>query len=83
MEEITLTLSKDDLQDIIDYLVIQHDSLFEVIINNEDEDGTCRRDELVVRKFFLQAKEKGININNGLYKWDDKISRLDNIGKED
>ena len=82
MEEITLTLSKDDLQNIIDYLVIQHDSLFEIIVNNEDDDGTCHRDELVMRKLFLQAKEKGININNGLYKWDDKISRLDNISKE-
>lgn len=76
MEEVTLTLSKEDLQDIVDYLVIQHDSLFEVIVNSEDDDGTCRRDELVIRKFMLQAKEKGVNINNGLYKWDDKILRL-------
>lgn len=74
MEEITLTLSKDDLQDIIDALVVQHDFLFELIMNNEG--GPCRKDELVIRKFLLQAKEKGININNGLYKWDDKISRL-------
>lgn len=81
MEEVTLTLSKNDLQNIIDYFVIQHDSLFEVIINNED-DGTCRKDELVMRKFFLQAKEKGINIDNGLYKWDDKILRMDNINEE-
>ena len=69
-------LTKSEMQVVVDYLLVQHDSLFECIVNGEDDDGECRKDEAVLRKFFMAAKEKGLNIERSLYSMDKKIAKL-------
>lgn len=69
-------MKKSEMQVVIDYLLVQHDSLFECILNGFDEDGECRKDELVLRKFLLEAKEKGLNIERSSYTWERKIKAL-------
>ena len=51
-------LTKSEMQVVVDYLLVQHDSLFECIMNDMDSDGECRKDELVLRKFLMIANQK-------------------------
>lgn len=72
-------LTKSEMQVVVDYLLVQHDSLFECAVDKslpEDDRETCKRDEAVVRKFLLAAKEKGLNIDRALYPMDKKIAEL-------
>ena len=73
-----MKLTKSEMQVVVDYLLVQHDWLFEMIVNEDLLHGdTCRKDELVLRKFLLHAKEKGLNIERALYSMDKKIKKLD------
>lgn len=72
-------LTKTEMQVVVDYLLVQHDSLFECIMKPlyPDEDlSDYKRDEAIVRKFLMIAKEKGLSIDNGLYSMDKKITEL-------
>ena len=69
-------MKKSEMQVVVDYLLVQHDSLFEYILNGLDEDGECRKDELVLRKFLLEARDKGLNIGHSAYTWERKIKTL-------
>ena len=77
-----MKLTNYEMQVVVDYLLVQHDSLFEMIMdkNSVFNDKECRKDELAVRKFLLLAKEKGLNIDRALYPMERKIKELD---KED
>lgn len=77
-----MKLTNYEMQVVVDYLLVQHDSLFEMIMDKSSvfNDKECRKDELAVRKFLLLAKEKGLNIDRALYPMDRKIKELD---KED
>ena len=69
-------MKKSEMQVVVDYLLVQHDSLFESILNGLDEDGECRKDELVLRKFLLEARDKGLNIEHSMYTWERKMKTL-------
>ena len=72
-------LTKTEMQVVVDYLLVQHDSLFECALSKdlpEDDREWCRRDEAIVRKFLLAAKEKGLNIDKALYPMNKKIAEL-------
>ena len=69
-------LTKTEMQVVVDYLLVQHDSLFECIMNDMDSDGECRKDELVLRKFLMIANQKGLNIDRALYSMVDKVTKI-------
>ena len=69
-------LTKTEMQVVVDYLLVQHDSLFEYIMNDMDSDGECRKDELVLRKFLMIANQKGLNIDRALYPMVDKVTKI-------
>lgn len=73
-------LTRDEMQVVVDYLQVQHDTLFEIIVdkNSNEEDKTeCKKDEKALRKFFLAAKEKGLDISKGLYPLEKKIKLIE------
>ena len=72
-------LTKSEMQVVVDYLLVQHDTLFECVVDKdlpEDDREYCKRDEAIVRKFLLAAKEKGLDIDKALYPMDKKIAEL-------
>lgn len=72
-----MKLTKSEMQVVVNYLLVQHDWLFEMIMDkNMPLDDTCREDERVLRKFLLHAKEKGLSIES-MYPMDKKIKELD------
>lgn len=77
-----IKLTLDEMQTVVDYLQVQHDALFEIIVSkdsNEEDIKVCKRDELPLRKFFLAAKEKGLDISKSLYPLDKKIKHIEEV----
>lgn len=77
-----IKLTRDEMQAVVDYLQVQHDSLYEIIVSKdstEEDREECRRDEIALRKFFLAAKEKGLDISKSLYPLDEKIKHIKEV----
>lgn len=77
-----IKLTLDEMQTVVDFLQVQHDTLFEIIVgkdSNEKDVEECKKDELPLRKFFLAAKEKGLDISKSIYPLDEKIKRIEEV----
>jgi hypothetical protein len=75
-----IKLTRDEMQAVVDYLQVQHDSLFEIIVDKastEEDREECRKDEKALRKFFLAAQEKGLDISKSLYPLEMKIKHIE------
>lgn len=75
-----IKLTRDEMQVVVDYLQVQHDTLFEMIVDKTtmDEDQmSCREDEKALRKFLLAAKEKGLDISKSMYSLEKKIKLIE------
>ena len=75
---IKLTLS--EMQTVVDFLQIQHDTLYEMIVDKtttEKDREEYKKDEKALRKFFLAAKEKGLDISKSIYPLDEKIKHIE------
>ena len=77
-----IKLTRDEMQAVVDYLQVQHDTLFEIIVSKdstEEDRRECADDEKTLRKFFLAAKERGLDISKSLYPLDEKIKRVEEV----
>ena len=75
-----MKLTKSEMQVVVNCLLVQHDCLFEIIMDKHTSPNdiiTVREDERILRKFLLQAKEKGLEVENSMYSMDKKIKELD------
>lgn len=75
-----IKLTRDEMQAVVDYLQVQHDTLFEIIVDKdstEEDREECRKDEKALRKFFLAAKEKGLDISKSMYPLEKKIKLIE------
>ena len=75
-----IKLTRDEMQAVVDFLQVQHDTLFEIIVDtttNEKDREECKKDEKALRKFFLAAQEKGLDISKSLYPLEDKIKHIE------
>lgn len=75
-----IKLTRDEMQAVVDYLQIQHDTLFEIIVSkdsNEEDVKESKKDEKALRKFFLAAKEKGLDISKSMYPLEKKIKLIE------
>ena len=75
-----IKLTRDEMQAVVDYLQVQHDTLFEIIVDKdstEEDKEECRKDEKALRKFFLAAQEKGLDISKSLYPLKEKIKHIE------
>lgn len=73
-------LTRDEMQAVVDYLQVQHDTLFEMIVDKtttKEDREECKKDEKALRKFFLAAKEKGLDISKSLYPLEKKIKLIE------
>ena len=78
-----IKLTRDEMQVVVDVLQVQHDTLYEIIMDKdtvERDREECKKDEKAIRKFFLAAQEKGLDISKSLYPLEKKIKLID---KED
>lgn len=67
-------MKRSDFQKIVDVINKEHDFYFETIMH--DSDDSLHDDELVLRTFLLEARDKGFSVDNCLYKWDYKMEKL-------
>ena len=77
-----MKLTKDEMQAVVDYLQVQHDTLYEIIVSKdstEEDRKECADDEKALRKFFLAAKEKGLDISKSMYPLDKKTKRIEEV----
>ena len=75
-----IKLTRSELQTVVDFLQVQHDSLFEMIVDKnttEKDREEYKKDEKVLRKFFLVAQEKGLDISKSLYPLENKIKHME------
>lgn len=75
-----IKLTRDEMQAVVDYLQVQHDTLFEIIVSKdstEEDKKECREDEKALRKFFLAAQEKGLDISKSMYPLEKKIKLIE------
>ena len=75
-----IKLTRDEMQVVVDFLQVQHDSLFEMIMDKttiEKDREECEKDEKALRKFLLAAQEKGLDISKSLYPLDKKIKHIE------
>lgn len=75
-----IKLTRDEMQAVVDCLQVQHDTLFEIIVDknsNEEDIKISKKDELSLRKFFLAAKEKGLDISKSMYPLEKKIKLIE------
>lgn len=68
-------MKRTDFQFIVDVINKEHDFYFETL--TRDHDQTLKHDELILRRFLVEAQKKGFNIKHSLYDWDYKIKTLD------
>ena len=74
-----IKLTRDEMQTVVDFLQVQHDTLFEMFVDEtttEKDKEEYRRDEKALRKFLLAAREKGLDISKSLYPLGDKIKYI-------
>lgn len=75
-----IKLTRDEMQAVVDFLQVQHDSLFEMIMDKttvEKDREKCKKDEKALRKFFLAAQEKGLDISKSMYPLEKKIKLIE------
>ena len=75
-----IKLTRNEMQTVVDFLQVQHDTLFEIFVDEtttEEDREECRRDEKVLRKFLLAASEKGLDTSKSLYPLGDKIKYME------
>lgn len=73
-------LTRDEMQVVVDFLQVQHDTLYEIIMDKdtvERDREECKKDEKAIRKFFLAAKEKGLDISKSMYPLEKKIKLIE------
>ena len=59
-----IKLTRKELQIVVDWLLVQHDSVYEVIMDKsttKHDRDQFKKDELVLRKFLLAAQERGMD----------------------
>lgn len=74
-----IKLTRDEMQTVVDFLQVQHDTLFEMFVDEtttEKDREKCKKDEKTLRKFLLAAHEKGLDISKSLYPLGDKIKYI-------
>lgn len=77
-----IKLTHDEMQVVVDFLQVQHDTLYEIIMDkntNEKDREECKKDEIALRKFFLAAKEKGLDISKSMYPLVEKVKRIKEV----
>ena len=75
-------LTRNEMQTVVDFLQVQHDMLFEMIMDKsttEKDRKEYKKDEKALRKFFLAAKEKGLDISKSLYPLENKIRHIEEV----
>ena len=73
-------LTRDEMQVVVDCLQVQHDTLYEIIMDKdtvERDREECKKDEKAIRKFLLAAKEKGLDISKSMYPLEKKIKLIE------
>ena len=74
-----IKLTRGEMQTVVDFLQVQHDTLFEMFVDEtttEKDREKCKKDEKALRKFLLAAHEKGLDISKSLYPLGDKIKYI-------
>ena len=77
-----IKLTRNELQTVVDFLQVQHDTLFEMIVDKsttEKDRKEYKKDEKALRKFFLAAKERGLDISKSLYPLENKIKHIEEV----
>ena len=75
-----IKLTRSELQTVVDFLQVQHDALFEMIVDKsttEKDREAQKKDEKALCKFFLAAQEKGLDISKSLYPLENKIKHIE------
>lgn len=75
-----IKLTCNEMQTVVDFLQVQHDTLFEMIVDKsttEKDREECKKDEKALRKFLLAAQEKGLDISKSLYTLENKIKYIE------
>ena len=75
-----IKLTRNEMQTVVDFLQVQHDTLFEMIVDKsttEKDRGVYKESEKSLRKFLLAAQEKGLDISKSLYPLENKIKRIE------
>lgn len=75
-----IKLTRNELQTVVDFLQVQHDTLFEMIVDKsttEKDKEEYKKDERALRKFLLAAKERGLDISKSLYPLENKIKHIE------
>lgn len=77
-----IKLTRDEMQTVVDFLQVQHDTLFEMIVDKsatEKDKKAYKKDEKSLRKFLLAAREKGLDISKSLYPLENKIKHIEEV----
>ena len=75
-----IKLTRNELQTVVDFLQVQNDTLFEMIMDKsttEKDREEYKKDEKALRKFLLAAMEKGLDISKSLYPLENKIKHIE------
>ena len=75
-----IKLTRDELQTVVDFLQVQNDTLFEMIVDKsttEKDREEYEKDERAIRKFLLAAMEKGLDIRKKLVSTGNKIKHIE------
>lgn len=77
-----IKLTRNELQTVVDFLQVQHDTLFEMIVDKsttEKDKEEYKKDERALRKFLLATKERGLDISKSLYPLENKIKHIEEV----
>ena len=77
-----IKLTRNEMQTVVDFLQVQHDTLFEMIVDKsttEKDKEEYKKDERALRKFLLAAKERGLDISKSLYPLENKIRHIEEV----
>ena len=77
-----IKLTRNEMQTVVDFLQVQHDTLFEMIVDKsttEKDRKEYKKDEKSLRKFLLAAQEKGLDISKSLYPLENKIKHIEEV----
>ena len=75
-----IKLTRNEMQTVVDFLHVQHDALFEMIMDKattEEDKEVYKESEKSLRKFLLAAQEKGLDISKSLYPLENKIKYIE------
>ena len=75
-----IKLTRNEMQTVVDFLQVQHDTLFEMIVDKsttEKDKEVYKESEKSLRKFLLAAQEKGLDISKSLYPLENKIKYME------